>query len=42
MAGDFPSGPAVKTSLSKVEGAGSVPGWGAKIPHALQPRKTKH
>ena len=30
---DFPGGPVVKTSLSSVVGAGSVPGWEAEIPH---------
>ena len=28
----------VKTSPSNVGVAGSIPGWGAKIPHALQPK----
>ena len=36
--GDFPGGPVVKTSSSNVGGVGSIPGWGAKIPHALQPK----
>ena len=36
---DFPGGPVVKTSPSNAGGAGSIPGRGAKIPHALQPRK---
>ena len=31
---DFPGGPVVKTSPSNAGGAGSVPGWGAKVPHA--------
>ena len=35
----FPGGPVVKTSLSGVGDAGSVPGRGAKIPHAWQPKK---
>ena len=40
---DFPGGPMVKTSLSKAEGVGSIPGKWAKIPHASgQKRKTKH
>ena len=31
--GDFPGGPVViKTSPSNAGGAGSIPGWGAKIP----------
>ena len=37
---DFPGGPVVKTSPSSVGGAGSIPGWGAKIPHASD-QKTK-
>ena len=36
---DFPGGPVVKTSPSNAGGAGSIPGWGAKIPHASQPEK---
>ena len=36
---DFPGGPVVKTSPSNAGGAGSIPGWGAKIPHALRPKK---
>ena len=35
---DFPGGPVVKTSPSNIGGAGSIPGWEAKIPHALQPK----
>ena len=32
---DFPGCPVVKTLPSNVGGAGSIPGWGAKmIPHA--------
>ena len=31
---DFPGGPVVKTSPSNAEGAGSIPGQGAKILHA--------
>ena len=34
---DFPGGPVVKTSLSNAGGAGSIPGRGAKIPHASRP-----
>ena len=30
-------GPVVKTSPSNAGGTGSIPGWGAKIPHALWP-----
>ena len=33
--GDFPGSPEVKTSPSNAGGAGSVPGKGVKIPHAL-------
>ena len=38
---DFPGDPIVKTSSSNVEAAGSISGQGAKIPHALWPKKTK-
>ena len=34
-----PGGPVVKTLPSNAGGAGSIPGEGAKIPHALQPKK---
>ena len=34
----FPGGPVVKTSSSNAEGAGLIPGWGAKIPHASGPK----
>ena len=34
----FPAGPVVKTSPSNAGGDGSIPGWGAKIPHALRPK----
>ena len=33
--GDFPGSPAVKTSSSNARDAGSISGWGAKIPHDL-------
>ena len=33
--GDFSSSPVVKTSPSNARGAGSIPGWGTKIPHAV-------
>ena len=33
--GDFPGRPVVKTSPSNAGGAGSIPGEGAKIPHAI-------
>ena len=35
---DFSGGPVVKTSPSNAVGAGSIPGWGAKIPHASGPK----
>ena len=36
---DFPSNPVVKPLPSNAEGMGLIPGWGAKMPHALQPKK---
>ena len=39
---DFPGGPVAKTSPSNAGGAGSIPGQGAKIPHASWPKKPKH
>ena len=36
---DFPSNTVVKPLPSNAEGMGSIPGWGAKMPHALQPKK---
>ena len=38
---DFPAGPVVKTLPSNAGGAGLIPSWGAKIPHAWWP-KTKN
>ena len=35
---DFPGGQVVKTSPSNVGGLGSIPGLGAKIPHASWPK----
>ena len=35
---DFPGSPVVKTSPSSAGGAGLIPGRGAKIPHASQPK----
>ena len=35
---DFPGSPVVKTMPSNAGGAGSIPGWGAKIPHASWPK----
>ena len=40
--GGFPCGPVVKTLPSSTVGVGSIPGQGTEIPHALQPKKTKH
>ena len=36
--GDFPGSPVVNTLPSNAGGAGSIPGWGAKIPHASGPK----
>ena len=36
--GDFPGCPAVKTQPSNTGGAGSIPGRGAKNPHASWPK----
>ena len=38
LTGDFPGGPVVKTLPSNTGGVGSIPGWGAKITHALGPK----
>ena len=38
MSWDFPGGPVVKTLPFNAGGAGSIPDWGAKIPHALRPK----
>ena len=35
---DFPGSPVVKTVPSNAGGVGSIPGWGAKILHVLQPK----
>ena len=32
---DFPGGPVIKNPLSNARDAGSIPGWGTKIPHAV-------
>ena len=40
---DFPGGPMVKNPPSNEGDAGSIPGWGTKIPHAagqLSPHAT--
>ena len=39
---DFPGGPVVETSPSSAGGVGSIPGQGARIPHASRPKKPKH
>ena len=40
---DFLGDPVIKTSPSNVGGASSIPGQGAKIPHAFQSKiKSKH
>ena len=36
--GEFPGSPVVKTSPPSAGGEGSIPGQGAKIPHALGPK----
>ena len=36
--GDLPGGPVVEAS-SNTEGAGSIPAWGTKIPHASRPKR---
>ena len=38
---NFPEVLVVKTLPSNVEGVGSIPGWGAKIPYALWQKKKK-
>ena len=35
---DFLGSPVVKTLPSNAGGVGSIPGWGAKIPHASGPK----
>ena len=42
MAKTIPGGPVVKTLPSNAGGVGMIPGQGTEIPHALQPKKTKH
>ena len=39
---DLPGSPVVKTSPSNAGSASSIPGQGAKMPHASQPKKPKH
>ena len=36
---DFPGSPVVKPLPSSAEGMGLIPGWGAKMPPAQQPKK---
>ena len=38
---EFPGGPLVKTLDFQVGGMGSIPGWGTKIPHAVQNGKNE-
>ena len=38
---DFLGGPEVETSFSNAGNVGSIPGLGAKISHALGPKKQK-
>ena len=38
----FPVGAVVKNLPTNAGGVGSIPGRGAKIPHASRPEKTKH
>ena len=35
---NFPGGPVAKTSPFSAGNVGSIPGRGARIPHALQPK----
>ena len=35
---DFPGSPVVRTLPSNAGGVDLIPGWGAKIPHALGPK----
>ena len=39
--GDFTGGPVVKTWPSNAGGAGSISGWGAKIPICVAAKKAK-
>ena len=39
---DFPVGSIIKTSPSNAGDVGAIPGQGANILHALQPKKPKH
>ena len=37
----FPGGPLIKTLSSNAARPGLIPSWGARIPHASQPKKKK-
>ena len=39
--GDFSRGPVVETPRFHCRGHSLDPGWGTRIPHATQPKKTK-
>ena len=39
---DFPGSPVIKALAFNASGVDLIPGWGAKIPHALRPKKPKH
>ena len=39
MTGDFPGDPVVKTLPSNAMDVALIPGWGARIPHALWSKK---
>ena len=39
--GGFPGGPVVITLLFNAGSVGSIPGWGARIPHAVWPKINK-
>ena len=36
---DLPGGTVIKTLSSNARDVGLIPGWGARIPHASQPKK---
>ena len=35
--GDFPGGPVAKNPPCNAGGSGSIPVWGTKLPHAVEP-----
>ena len=39
MRGDFPAIQWLRLCASNAGGMGSIPGWGTKVPHAVQPAK---